>query len=225
MTIADSHAYRNAIAEIAEASLSVLLGRLPADVKLRESRTILLTGRGARMHGLKDAIVNYLKSHGVDNVTVADVPERLLKASVTIGCRAFAANYWSELKKASDATIDRMLLVYRDTKGVSHCDMLPSETPVDHGGPWVEIPQWTDAKLIATHLRTDAVFDDPRVRLDEKKIGEILDGRLQAPRRQWHPPYSLVLGAKDLPRSDDGRRVKARLLFRREGVAIEEQTV
>jgi hypothetical protein len=224
-TVEGSDAYRTAIAEIAEASLSVLLGRLPADVKLDQPRALLLTGRGVRMHGLQQAIVQYLGKHGLGNVDLIDIPERLLKAVVTIGCRAYATNYWSELKKASDASMDRLLLVYRGEDEVRSVEMLPAGAPISVPGPWIPMPSWSDAKLIATHLRRDEVLKDPGVRLSERKILEILDGRLQSPRRQWHAPYSLIRGPKDLPRSDDHRRVEVRVIPRPGGVELEHRTI
>ena len=222
--IRSSSAYGTHIAEIAEASLSVLLGRLPADVRLDRHRTLLLTGRGARMHGLRSAIIDYLAHRGMTQIEVADIPERLLKASVTIGCRAFAKNAWSELQQSSDASVDRMLLLYRGDTDTAAIEMLPAGAPLAQPGPWIPIPRWSDAKLVATHLRRDDVFKDPTVRLSEKKIVEILDGRLHPPRPQWHPLYSLVRDSKDLPRSDEHRRVEARVTLRPGGIEFEQRT-
>ncbi|HEX6097786.1 MAG TPA: hypothetical protein VF432_15780 [Thermoanaerobaculia bacterium] len=221
-SIKTSTEYRNAIHQIAEASLSVLLGRLPADVPLDHPRTLLLTGRGARMHGLRKAIVDYLERRGMTKIDVAAIPEHLLKASVTIGCRAFAINAWSELQRSSDASVDRILLVYRSDTKAAAIEMLPAGAPLAQPGPWIAMPRWSDAKVIATHLRQDELLTDPALQLNERKIVEILDGRLPA-RPQWHPLYSLVRASKDLPRSDEYRSVEARVTLRPGGIEFEQR--
>jgi actin-like ATPase involved in cell morphogenesis len=175
-----SEEYQQAMREVIEEPLLMLLGRAPEAAMFKEIDVLLLTGRGALMRGVREHVDEAL---GIVNITPRHVAFEkghngtLLKAAVTMGARVFGLGPWPSMTLSTDTFPDRVVFVAATAKGPRAVEVIPAGQRFNRGAVLgrADIPfrEWSDAVLIRTCLRTDGAFG-PDVELTAERMEAVL---------------------------------------------------
>ena len=181
--IGNSVPYRRALAEVIEEPLWMLLGRIDNPAQVERPDVLLLTGRGALIHGVRQQVEATLAQAGIrPRQVVCDAGKAgtFLKAAVTLGARAFGLGPWPVMRLSDQTFADRLILVAVTAEGPRYLEALPPNQPFDAAGVLtrtvpVPFPEWSEAMLVQTFLRGDEAFGEP-LRLTPARLGSILQG-------------------------------------------------
>jgi hypothetical protein len=178
--IHDSAEYQQAMREVIEEPLLMLLGRAARASAFDELDVLLLTGRGALMRGVRDHVDAALSRVGIRPRRVAfekGANGTFLKAAVTMGARVFGLGPWPSMTLSTDTFADRVVFVAATSNGPRAVEVISPGQRFEREQVTgsVEIPfrDWSDAVLIRTCLRTDDTFG-PDAELTQERMEAVL---------------------------------------------------
>ena len=197
--IYESAEYQQAMREVIEEPLLMLLGRAPEPSVFGSVAVLLLTGRGALMRGVRDQLDTTL--------TTRIRPRRLafdergngtfLKAAVTLGARVFGLGPWPAMTLSNDTFADRIVFVAATPDGPRQVEILPpgqrfDERGIITGEKRLPFQGWSDGVLVRTFLRADEALGS-EVALTRQRLEAILQRTPITGLRM--PAYARIKGA------------------------------
>jgi hypothetical protein len=176
-----SAAYQNALTDIVDGPVQMLLGRLPADAGTVTH--LLLTGRGSLIKGVEQRFRDAVAPIVAKNVRIeqADGNAGLLKAAVSLGARSYVRKQWASLTLTEDFFPDRVVVIGVHDAGTERHIAVDAGTRYDNETHAIEreVPmpwnRWSKALVVRTYLRTDDRVDK-QLQMDPATCGRIVAG-------------------------------------------------
>jgi actin-like ATPase involved in cell morphogenesis len=178
--IYESAEYQQAMREVIEEPLLMLLGRVPEPSVFDSVDVLLLTGRGALMRGVRDQLDTTLRTRIHPRRVAFD--ERgngtFLKAAVTLGARVFGLGPWPAMTLSNDTFADRIVFVAATPDGPRQVEILSpgqrfNERGIITGEKMLPFQGWSDGVLVRTFLRGDEALGS-EVALTTQRLEAIL---------------------------------------------------
>ena len=188
VAIRESPEYRNALREIVDVPIRMLLGRIPPDEARHRVQYLLLTGRGSLIHGAMEHFRESTRAIAVEAEKVkienAGGNASLLKSAVSLGARSFAQWHRGPLQLTDDRFNDRVVVLGVRADGVEPRIAIESGRLYDRETHTIEEevtldPSWLRVVVIRTFLRLDGALGDD-LQLDEERRRRAVARRLES---------------------------------------------
>jgi hypothetical protein len=166
--ISGSTEYQRALRDMIDETLAMLLGRVADPADAVRIDTLLLTGRGALIHGVIDRVKGFLRKRNVTHAEIEINRENggtFLKAGVSLGARAFASGPWQSVTLSGDVFPDRIVFVAETSDGPAAIELVPAGVPFVGKRPIratrpIDLREWHNGVIVRTFLRLDDRFGD-----------------------------------------------------------------